>query len=72
MQVIYLISVLNLKLGDQKKANSYIGVFNNLHNTRATEMRTNPKLSTAIIDKWTEKAKFIWEDRDTADLFKDE
>lgn len=72
MQVIYLISVLNLKAGDQKKANSYIGVFNNLHNTRATEMRTNPKLNTTIIDKWTEKAKFLWEDRDMEDLFKDE
>lgn len=72
MQVIYLISALNLKAGDQKKANSYIGVFNNLHNTRAAEMRTNPRLNTVTIDKWLDRAKTLWEDRDMEDLFKNE
>lgn len=72
MQVIYLISALYLRLGDQKKANSYIAVFNNLHNTRITEMRTNPKLSAIIIDKWADKAKRLWEDRDDPGLFKDD
>ena len=72
MQVIYLISALNLKVGDQKKANSYLGVLNNLHNARAIEMRTNPRLTTTIIDKWADRAKFLWEDRDMEDLFKDE
>lgn len=72
MQVIYLISVLYLKLGDQKKANSYIGVFNNLHNTRVAEMRNNPKLNCVTIAKWTDKAKYLWEDRDDPDLFKGE
>jgi uncharacterized protein (DUF2225 family) len=69
MQVIYTIVALSLKLKDQKKANSYIGVFNNLHNTRQAEIRSNPKLSLSIIDKWTDKAKFLWEDRNEKDLF---
>ncbi len=72
MQVIYLIVALYLKIGDQKKANSYIGVFNNLHNARITEMRSNPKLTTALIDRWADKAKVLWENRDMNDLFKDE
>lgn len=72
MQVIYLISALYLKLDDQKKANSYIAVFSNLHNTRITEMRTNPKLSANVIDKWAEKSKRLWEDRDDPNLFKDD
>ncbi|NLD93065.1 MAG: DUF2225 domain-containing protein [Fibrobacter sp.] len=72
MQVIYSITALYLKLGDQKKANSYIGVFNNLHNTRITEMRTKSGLTAAIIDKWADRAKYLWEDRDTEDLFKNE
>lgn len=72
MQVIYMIVALYLKLGDQKKANSYIAVFNNLHNTRAQEMRENPKLSTTTIDKWASRANDLWVDRDLADLFKDE
>ena len=72
MQVIYTIVALNLKLEDQKKANSYIGVFSNLQTTRKAEMRDNPKLSTAVIDRWTDKAKFLWEDRDRDDLFVNE
>jgi uncharacterized protein (DUF2225 family) len=72
MQVIYTIVALNLKLGDQKKANSFIGVFTNLHNGRVVEMKEDPKLQLIIIDKWTEKAKYLWEDRDREDLFKDE
>jgi uncharacterized protein (DUF2225 family) len=72
MQVIYSIVALCLKLEDPKKANSYIGVFGNLHNDRVIEMKNNPKLNLILIDKWTEKAKQLWEDRDRADLFKDE
>jgi uncharacterized protein (DUF2225 family) len=72
MQVIYTIVALNLKLGDQKKANSFIGVFTNLHNSRVVEMKEDPKLQLIIIDKWADKAKFLWEDRDREDLFKAE
>jgi uncharacterized protein (DUF2225 family) len=72
MQVIYSIVAICLKLEDQKKANSYIGVFSNLHNDRVIEMKDNPKLNLILIDKWTDKAKYLWEDRDRADLFKDE
>jgi uncharacterized protein (DUF2225 family) len=72
MQVIYTIVALHLKLGDQKKANSYIGVFGNLHNARQEEMRTNPRLNTVTIDKWADKAKYLWEDRDMEDLFAEE
>jgi uncharacterized protein (DUF2225 family) len=72
MQVIYSIVALSLKLGDEKKANSYIGVFSTLHNNRLQEMKQDPKLNTVIIDKWAEKAKMLWEDRDREDLFKDE
>jgi uncharacterized protein (DUF2225 family) len=64
MQVIYVLVALYIKLGDQKKANSYIGVFNNLHNTRIADMRENPKLNTVCITKWADKAKYLWEERD--------
>jgi uncharacterized protein (DUF2225 family) len=72
MQVIYSIVALNLKLDDPKKANSFLGVFTNLHNERAAEMKENPKLNLIIINKWNEKAKMLWEDREREDLFKDE
>ncbi len=72
MQVIYLIVALYLKLGDFKKANSYIAVFANLRTNRLAEMKENPKLSSATIDKWNDKAKTLWEDRDREDLFTEE
>lgn len=72
MQVIYLIVALNLKLGDFKKANSYISVFSNLHSSRVAEIKNNPRLTTAHIDKWSDKAKFLWEDREIPDLFENE
>lgn len=72
MQVIYLIATLYLRLGDQKTANSYIQVFANLKNARLAEMRADPKLNTTTITKWADKVKYLWEDRNDADLFKDE
>jgi len=72
MQVIYSIIALCLKMREDKKANSYIGVFTNLHNTRAAEMNQDPKLQCTLIDKWADKAKLLWEDRDHEGLFKDE
>ncbi|MFW5775346.1 MAG: DUF2225 domain-containing protein [Chitinivibrionales bacterium] len=69
MQVVYSIVALNLKLNNPQKANSYIGVFQNLRNTRAAEMKENPRLSPVTIDKWYEKAKTLWEDRDMEELF---
>jgi hypothetical protein len=72
MQVVYTIVALNLKLGDQKSANSFIGVFSNLRTNRLIEMKENAALNTVAIEKWTDKAKFLWEDRDQDYLFQDE
>lgn len=72
MQVIYTIVAIYMKLGELKKAGSYIGVFNNLLAVRKAEMRTNPKLTTTLIDRWSEKAKQLWEYRDDKELFKNE
>ncbi|KMQ53022.1 hypothetical protein CHISP_0243 [Chitinispirillum alkaliphilum] len=70
LQTIYLIVALCLRLNESKKAHSYIGVFTNLKNTRLEEMRENPKLNTTAIDRWNDRAKFLWEERDDPDLFK--
>lgn len=72
MQVLYTIVAVCLRLGDQKKANSYISVFTNLRNSRAKEMRENPKLNCIAIDKWADRAARLWEDRDDEEAFKEE
>lgn len=72
MQVIYTIAALYLKLGDQRSANSYLGVFTNLKNTREAEMRADPKVNATAIVKWMDKARYLWEDRNEPDQFKNE
>jgi uncharacterized protein (DUF2225 family) len=72
MQVIYTIVALYLKLGDQKKANSYIGVLKNLRQARQAEIKENPKLTTVIIDRWIAKAAMLWDYREEPDYYKDE
>ena len=72
MQLLYTITALHIKLGDHRKANSYVAVFNNLRTQRATEMRENPALVTTVIDRWLEKTKFVWEDREQSYLFENE
>lgn len=69
LQVIYLIVVILIRLGDLDKAGSYFSIFGELKDTRREEMRQNPKLNTGIIEKWTEKARYFWEERENPDLF---
>jgi uncharacterized protein (DUF2225 family) len=72
MQVIYLLVALNLRIGDQAKAGSFLSVFSNLKGARLTEMKADPALTTVCIDKWNAKGKLLWEDRDSIHLFEDE
>ncbi|HON12239.1 MAG TPA: DUF2225 domain-containing protein [Chitinispirillaceae bacterium] len=72
MQSVYLLVALNLKIGDQKKASSYLNVFNNLQSQRLLEMEEDPSLNCNTINKWRDKARYLWEDRDDPELFKDE
>lgn len=72
MQVIYTIVALCIKIGEFKKANSFLAVFTNLKNARAAEMRENPKLNSIAIEKWESRAKILWEDRECPDIFKNE
>ncbi len=72
MQTLYTIVALNLKLGDERKANSYLSVFGTLLGQRIGEMKANPALNLSSIDKWMEKARFIWDDRDQGYIFENE
>ncbi len=69
LQVIYLIVALMIRLDDLTQANSYLSVFSNLKNERIAEMKQDPRLKTDLIDKWHEKAKYLWEERENPNLF---
>jgi uncharacterized protein (DUF2225 family) len=72
MQTVYLLVALNLKIGNQKKASSYLNVFQNLQSQRLLEMEEDPSLNCNTINKWRDRARYLWEDRDDPELFKDE
>jgi uncharacterized protein (DUF2225 family) len=72
MQVIYTIVALYLRLEEPKKAHSFVTVFTTLINQRNAEMRENPKLTTATMDRWSQKASRLWEDREEPTLFNEE
>ena len=63
-QVIYTIVALFIRLGNLNKANSYLSVFGKLMTERQEQMKTNPSLNTNWIEKWQERARYLWEDRD--------
>lgn len=69
MQVIYTIVALYLRFGNQKKAHAYLSVFDNILNDRKAEMKEKQGLTTATIDKWRDRARRVWEDRDEPSLF---
>ncbi|MDR0331137.1 MAG: DUF2225 domain-containing protein [Chitinispirillales bacterium] len=70
MQVVYLMVVLSIRLGDFNKGNSYLTAFGKLLNERIEAMKKNPSLNTKWIEKWQDKARYMWEERENPDLFK--
>jgi uncharacterized protein (DUF2225 family) len=69
MQVVYLITTLYIKLRELTQANSYLGVFGKLISERQEAMKKNPALNTHWIEKWQERARFNWEERDNKEYF---
>ena len=70
MQVDYLIVVLCIRLGDLNKGNSYLTAFSKIMTERLEAMKKNPALNTKWIEKWQDKARYMWEERENPDLFK--
>lgn len=70
-QSLYTIVALYLKLGNDKKASSYLGVFDRIQNDLKGRMREDPSIKLNAIEKWSTRTKDLWEDRQNPDLFKD-
>jgi uncharacterized protein (DUF2225 family) len=69
-QTIYTIIALQMRLGNDSKAASYIGVLDRIESDLKKKMREDPKVTLTYIDKWLRIAKTLWEDRSNPDLFK--
>lgn len=69
MQVVYLVVALSIRLGDFNQANAYLSAFSKLMTERQEAMKKNPSLNTQWIEKWQERARFMWEERDNPSAF---
>ncbi|MCL2688801.1 MAG: DUF2225 domain-containing protein [Chitinispirillia bacterium] len=69
MQSLYLIIALKIRLGDLNAANSYLTMYSKLINERHEEMKTKPSLNTVCIEKWADKSRYLWEERENPALF---
>jgi len=68
-QLVYLLSALFLRLGDQAQCQSYLGVLEKWKGEIAKGQSQNPDLTAAHVDRWLDKAKELWTDREQPDLW---
>lgn len=70
-QLVYLLSALFLRLGDQAQCQSYLGVLEKWKGELAKGgNRDNPEMTLAHAERWLDKAKELWTDRELPDLWK--
>lgn len=69
-QLVYLLSALYLRLEDPTQCQNYMGVLDKWKSEQAKEAKDNPAINTAHVDRWLDKAKELWTDRETPDLWK--
>ncbi|MDQ3000101.1 MAG: DUF2225 domain-containing protein [Fibrobacterota bacterium] len=69
-QLVYLLSTLYLRLEDQTQCQNYMGVLDKWKSELAKEAKDNPAINTAHVDRWLDKVKVLWTDRETPDLWK--
>lgn len=68
-QLLYTICALFLRLGDQTQCQAFMGVLDKRRSELDKAAKDDPSISTAQVEKWIEKIKDMWTDRDTPDLW---
>lgn len=69
-QLLYVLSSLYLRLGDQAQCQAYLGVLDKTKAELAKREKEDPTVNTTHVEKWLEKAKDLWTDRESPDLWK--
>jgi uncharacterized protein (DUF2225 family) len=69
-QMVYTLSALYLRLGDQAKCQSFLSVLEKWKGELEKQAKDDPRVTTGLIDKWVEKVKDMWTDREQPDLWK--
>jgi uncharacterized protein (DUF2225 family) len=69
-QLVYLLAALYLRLGDQGQCQSYLGVLEKWKTELGKAAKDDPSVTTAHVDRWLDKVKELWTDREQPDLWK--
>lgn len=69
-QLIYTICALFLRLGDQTQCQAFMGVLDKKRSELDKLAKEDPTVTTALIEKWIEKIKDMWTERESPDLWK--
>jgi uncharacterized protein (DUF2225 family) len=68
-QLLYILAALFLRLGDQAQCQSYMGVLEKWKGEIAKGKIQNQDMTAAHVDRWLDKAKELWTDRELPDLW---
>lgn len=68
-QLLYLLSAVYLRIGEQAQCQSYMGVLEKWKSEIAKGKGDNPEMTVAHVDRWLDKAKELWTDREQPDLW---
>lgn len=69
-QLIYTLSALFLRLGDNAQCQAFLGVLDRTKSELVKREKEDPTVNTTHVEKWLEKAKDLWTDRELPDLWK--
>jgi len=69
-QLVYTLSALYLRLDDQAQCQAFMGVLDRIKSELGKKEKDDPSVSTSHVEKWLEKAKDLWTDRELPDLWK--
>jgi uncharacterized protein (DUF2225 family) len=68
-QLLYLLAALYLRVGEQAQCQSYLGVLEKWKSEITKGKGDNPEMTLAHVDRWLDKAKELWTDREQPDLW---
>jgi uncharacterized protein (DUF2225 family) len=69
-QLVYTLAALYLRLGDQARCQSFLNVLEKWKGELEKASKDDPGINTALIEKWLEKIKDLWTDREDPELWK--
>lgn len=69
-QLLYTLAALYLRLDDQTQCQAFMGVLDRIKSELGKKGQEDPSVNTSHVEKWLEKAKDLWTDREQPDLWK--